>query len=1071
MKFFRLLIWVGVLMPQLLLAQGADVEFGKNRVQYKDFNWRYYSAENFDIYFYDNGNDLARQAAEYLEEEFDKITDLIGYPPYSKTKIFLYNSIEDKLQSNVGLSDVKFDVGGETKFIQPYVEVANPGTASGFEQELTLRVSQYLVNDMLFGGSLKDMFQNTYLLNLPQWFVLGISEYIAKGWNEEMDDYVRETIPKVKVNKLTRYSEQDAKLIGHSIWNFIVERYGRSNISNILNYTRIIRNEEKSISASLEGISFKAFMAEWADYYIGLNSQISNKYVLPDEELSITKNARKFDFNQIKISPDGKNLAYAAGKNGKYKVVIVDIATGKETVALRSGTSVINQQINHQLPVIDWADENTLGIVNNQKGKILFWLYDINAKNKYSRHLQKLTNVKSISFNDNGRLAIVSADVKGQNDLYLISTRRDRTKRLTHDFFDDITPSFVPGSNVIVFSSNRTTDTLQTKNKTKLAEVSNNFNLYFYSLDTTRKVLQRVTNTLGLDYYPVAGKDDEIFYLSDQKGITNVYKYNLSTKIYTQVTNYQLGIRDYDINTANSSIAFVMLKGMNETIYFDSTFNMNANIFTPASARKQILLAKQLVLRRQQNELAKPKETTETPPAEELEKSELEKLFEADIENNNAADTLTEIIDTDDYVFEQEVIEREQDTGSFLAQYRNLRKKDEMTGPYPYEPRFSADNLVTSFIIDPLWGFGIKLNTQMNDILEDHKISGGAHFTTNFTSGKIFAEYQYLGTLIDYKTKYTRSVVFIDPLLQRYAKNEFEIGLSYPFNVKSRVTLTPFYTNTRFDNSVHQTPFGFAESQKRNYAGGKLEVVYDNSLINELNAITGTRMKAGLHHYESLTGGVNSFSNFYADLRHYQKIHREIVLATKVYFGSFFGRDPQMYMVGGMENWLLRAFSTERTMNLEGNSPLNFPTEQDNTYILFSEFVTNLRGFKYASLYGNRALVANIELRLPIIRYLQGRQVASNFFRNLQFIGFYDIGSSWTGKSPFDKDNSIGSQVVKQGPFEARIKNFRSPWLSSYGVGLRTVLLGYYLKFDLAWPVEDFKVRDPKLMLTLGLDF
>ena len=42
---------------------------------------------------------------------------------------------------------------------------------------------------MLFGGSLKDMFQSTYLLNLPSWFVLGISEYIAKGWNDEMDDY------------------------------------------------------------------------------------------------------------------------------------------------------------------------------------------------------------------------------------------------------------------------------------------------------------------------------------------------------------------------------------------------------------------------------------------------------------------------------------------------------------------------------------------------------------------------------------------------------------------------------------------------------------------------------------------------------------------------------------------------------------------------------------------------------------------------------------------------------------------------------------------------------------------
>jgi hypothetical protein len=43
--------------------------------------------------------------------------------------------------------------------------------------------------------------------------------------------------------------------------------------------------------------------------------------------------------------------------------------------------------------------------------------------------------------------------------------------------------------------------------------------------------------------------------------------------------------------------------------------------------------------------------------------------------------------------------------------------------------------------------------------------------------------------------------------------------------------------------------------------------------------------------------------------------------------------------------------------------------------------------------------------------------------------------------------------------------------LYSYGFGFRSMILGYYLKFDYAWPVENFKVKDPRIIVSLGLDF
>lgn len=122
----RLTLLLAVLMISgLAQAQMARETFGKNRIQYKEFDWSFISSENFDVYYYGDRYRVASETVQYLESEFDRMTDLIGYPPYLKTKVFLYNSITDLLQSNMGLTYNRFTANGETSFIKPYVEVAD----------------------------------------------------------------------------------------------------------------------------------------------------------------------------------------------------------------------------------------------------------------------------------------------------------------------------------------------------------------------------------------------------------------------------------------------------------------------------------------------------------------------------------------------------------------------------------------------------------------------------------------------------------------------------------------------------------------------------------------------------------------------------------------------------------------------------------------------------------------------------------------------------------------------------------------------------------------------------------
>jgi Tol biopolymer transport system component len=1103
-KRFLLLGFTMLLALGSAFAQQSRESFGKNRFQYRPFDWQYISGENFDIYYYDNRKANASEALTYLESEFDRITDLIGFPPYFKTKVFLYNSLTDLRQSNVGLNHAALNVGGETEFIKPYIEVAYTGTAQEFKEELLFKTSELLINEMMYGGNLKDVFQNALLLNLPEWFVQGAIYYVAKGWNAEMDDYVRDLVQTKKAQRFTKLSGKEAALAGQSFWNFVAEKYGKSSVHNILNYTRVTRNEEKSLLITL-GISYKRLMNEWEAYYKKMADQANSSYVVAPKGNRFTRQPlRTVYYTSVKVSPDGRHVAYAENDRGKFTVTVKSLESGKEKNILRGGTRVIGQRVDYSVPLIGWSDANTLGVVGVKQGEYWFWLYDLTTQSKLPRQLEKFNNIRSINFSANGRLAIMSADFEGKNDLYLLSTRRDRTRRLTNDTFDDLDPSFIPGTNRIVFSSNRPDDTLRTGRKAPLSQLTNQYNLFMYDLDSTKNNLTRITNTLSKDFAPQALNSDVFYYLSDQRGIINLFKFDRTTGIYSQISNYSSSIINYDLNIENKTLAFVTSRSLEQNIYIDRSFDFNRQVFTPSTRRKELLQARTIRERKVANEnksmsvkellnaRIKAASSDTTSIAVDVKDSLSAKTdsIKVNLDKNPvlAKDTTPVAVkekplNTDDYTFEDEVVKKEPTTTeSFLSRYARARERERVTGPFPYDPKFSASNLVTSLVIDPLRGLGIQVETQMNDMLENYRIYGGVMQSFDFKSGDVYGEFQYLPRYIDFSVRFDRKVIYWEtpaasdnntiPDNFNYSLNKLEFGASLPLNDRTRFTIKPFATLTR---SVNIGPSGLGLSSPTvepvnvYYGGVKSELIYDNSIMTGANLMEGSRGKITFTHHENFGNSQLSFSQISADVRHYQKLYKEIVLAVRGFGGSFFGNAPKQYLLGGMDSWL---FNRSRTGGSSGTGQTNpLGAQGQNQDLLFVEYATSLRGFNYATLFGNTVLLANAELRVPLVRALSDGPIASNFFRNLQLTAFYDIGTSWSGAAPFSSGNSVSYEVIKQPPFEVEIKNYLNPWLYSYGFGMRSVILGYYMKFDFAWPVENFERQDPRLFITLGYDF
>ncbi|MFT6881558.1 MAG: hypothetical protein ACJAVY_000347, partial [Marinoscillum sp.] len=79
MRGFILTLILVIFTTVSAVAQYYHTPFGHNRIQYKNFEWYYYTTNNFEVYYYPGGHEYAQQALQFLEKEFTEITDILGY--------------------------------------------------------------------------------------------------------------------------------------------------------------------------------------------------------------------------------------------------------------------------------------------------------------------------------------------------------------------------------------------------------------------------------------------------------------------------------------------------------------------------------------------------------------------------------------------------------------------------------------------------------------------------------------------------------------------------------------------------------------------------------------------------------------------------------------------------------------------------------------------------------------------------------------------------------------------------------------------------------------------------------
>ncbi len=1082
---------------------GSQMTFGKNRVQFDERFWSYLKFKKFNVYYYKEGKELAVYTALYAEKAINESGLKLDYSLETNIQFIVFNKYSDLKQSNIGLieSDL-YNTGGVTHIVGSKVFLYFDGVHHNLEEQIKYGVASIMLNELIYGESYFSNIKNTMLINFPEWYQAGLLNYISQDWNADIDNKVKDGTLSGKYLKFNHLEGEDAINAGHSIWKYIEIKYGASNIPNIIYMSKVNKNVESGFLFAL-GIPFKTLIKDWHDYYLNYRYlPISNETASPGKEDVIKKSKKNKVYQQLKLSSDGEYAAYTTNEMGQYKVWIHNISRHK-TKKIMKRENRLDEKTDYSFPLLAWHPSGKiLSIILESKGKTWLYFYNTENKNFEKRPIFLFEKILDFSYNDKGDKFVLSAVQKGHSDIYIYNIQSNTFEAITKDIYDDLNPRFINKSKDIIFSSNRTSDTLKHEATNEIdyyKKLAPKTDIFIYHYSKKSNVLERITNTANAnETMPDAYDRDHVTYLSDENGIINRFAAKLDSSIsFVDTTiHYRHFVRSFPVTNNLYNIieqnTNTNIKKYSEIIYNKGAYKMyvkdipDIKNVMPQTLKNYVLIV--------------PQKKDETPIVINPEIDLKITAHHADTTYLNApakprhkgftgvtanppAKKDTNKIDISNYKFQTQSskpeTQKQQIQDSTAAKSKARNKKFYIPRAKNADVEFNINEMVAqigfSFLntsYQPFTGGGspIYINPPSSayfqigttDLFEDYRIVGGARFGFDLVNNEYFISVSNLKKRLDKEFILHRNIT-VYSIANTYSVREHTDEalyiLKYPFN---QVLALKSTINLREDNFVLMSvdkPSLQASNIINYWSGVTAELIFDNTRNKGLNLYYGTRYKIFAQYLKQINGVKTDLYVVGWDYRHYIKISRSFIWANRFSGSTSLGKDKLLYYLGGVDSWENPSF--DQTTEIA----------TDQNYV-FQTIATPMRGFNQNIRNGNSFALINSELRFPVFKYFIKHPIKSDFISNFQIIGFTDIGSAWTDWDPFSNKNLLFTHTFSDNPnIIVKVQNQSNPIVAGYGFGIRTKVLGYFIRLDWAWGDDSGVIQKIKTYLSFNLDF
>lgn len=1024
------MLLLALALPLTSLAQG----FGKNKVQYEDFNWRYIQSEHFDIYFTPGSERVAEFTAETAEEALKEIQQSWGYALEGRVTFITYGSHNYFQQTNVTTSMPEESVGGFTEFLKNRIVIPFTGNYEEYRHVIHHELTHAVNLRMFYGTGFQSILLGTATSNIPLWFTEGIAEYESReGWDVEADMFMRDATVSGYLPPIDYLGGYFAYKGGQAVFYYLDRKYGKEKVGEFVNKVRQTRDVERALESAIE-LELEDFDKDWQLWlrriYWPSVAELENPPEFA-ERITDHNEWKNFVNNGPGISPNGSKIAFLSDRSDYFDIWIYDIESGHYKKLLRGERSAGFEQLKWLDARIGWSPDGKYITFASKAGRSdAVNILDVDRTAITRRLRFDLDGIFNPTWSPDGQKIAFVGLKDSQSDLYYVELESEKLVQVTDDIFSDDDPAWSPDSRSLLFTSDRR-DSLRVRYYTSDFEMwqTDYSQTDVYRITIGSDTAERLTETETIERSPVYSPDGSyIIYSSDANGIFNLYRMDVSTGETYAITNVLTSCRQpsFSLNT--------------ERLVFTSLFDAGYDIYM----LKSISDLPPIELKETNYRSMGSPDPTRVVVSETSDVN-----FEVEdntlpFSNYIFAGTGGQEYGRDEGISDDTATTRRAGGGFFSKKYRVKFTPDYVYAAAAYSSFFGAQGSGQILFSDILGDQLILIDT---DLYYDFN---------NLENSNFAVLYYYLPHRINYGAGVFRYVYYLDSGDVRDQTVQIQLNASYPFSKYTRLQL--LLSGYAIDRAewLDYPISRYQNTGRRRVFLPELAYVYDTVVWGSTGPVNGTRYRLSYAYSPPLQGDVQDReiwdSEFYTlktDVRQYIKLGRDHTWAARLTAGISDGPDPQRFFLGGVSNWINRRF--------ENNE---IPTDDINDFY-FSTFVTPFRGGDYFEDRGtgNRYFLTNQEFRFPMVRYLQLGWPLPLSLQDIRGALFTDIGAAW------NDDKFEFSAVDDEG--KRRLADVQV----AYGLGIRSFLGFFVLRWDVAWTTDWIQTSRPLYYMSLGAEY
>ncbi|MCH7818388.1 MAG: PD40 domain-containing protein [Candidatus Marinimicrobia bacterium] len=852
---------------------GQYHSFGRNKIQYTDFEWQVLSTKHFDIYYYPEMEELALIGAQTAEESYKILQNKYNHALNHKVPLIFYSSHLYFQQTNVIPNILPEGVGGFFEFFKGRVVIPSDGSISQFK-----RVIRHELNHVFMHSKLVRVQKNHKIMNKrfpPLWFSEGLAEFWSGQPNTQAEMVIRDAVLNnylVPVDRL--FSIAGTFLMykeGENLLAFISERYGEEKILLILENYWVHPKFSEVVKYTL-GVDYKELNRQWTyhlkkKYYPLLQDkdkpQMASKII--DNEGFNSKPAIYKDKDGI------EKIIYVSNKIGYTGIYQKDLDgdVNDEAEFVLTGEKSNEYETFHLFrSSISVNNDRILAFVTKSGETDVIHRLNLDTGSKYPPlQFDNLVTISSPSWSPDGRkIAFTGLSRNGYNDIYIYDITGDKLSKLTNDTYDDRDPSWSPNGKHIVFSSDRT----QTGEEGK-------YNLFKIRIKDLK--IKYLTYGDHNDRAPKYSKDGKLIFYSDRGGMDNIWMLKSAQRSDKfKLTN----ISDDDINLEMPENGLLDYKAVRLTNFTTSAIdpvwtNEGSIVFT---------------------------------------------AFE---------DFSFNIMKVDEFKNYDMALEKTSNTPKRTGLWSHKKlKKDISTFGKKYKSGYSLDIAQSQVTQDPIFGTSGGAVIALSDILGNNQYYVLVYNNAR-TSGEIIDHFNVAVTKVSLAGRTNLAYGLFNFNNRRFnlRKGFFDerryggfFSISYPLSFFKRIEATTSLAYSKEDR------IGF-NSREAVLAVNSVRFIKDNSLWGVTGPLDGERYSLSIAYTNDVRFNNLNYFTLVADYRKYYRLSKRTSYAVRFMYLHSDGspdREIQLFYLGG--SWTLRLYPRFRVWGTRAfiiNNEYRFP--------------------------------------------------------------------------------------------------------------------------------------------------